>query len=321
MTEAKSTEPVVAMSPRTARRPSGLGRGLGALLGDGPSSARAGGDAAPASDTPRPSGGPDIRNIGVAAIHPHPDQPRRRFEPGALDELATSIARHGVLQPIVVRPRAGGDGYELVAGERRWRAAQIAQIHTIPAIVRSLDAATTFELALIENIQRQDLNAMEEAQAYSRLMQEYGHTQDALGKIVGKSRSHVANLLRLLELPDAVQTHVREGRLSMGHARALVGSPMAGPLAERIIRDGLSVRQVEALARAEKAPSGRAAKAATKSQAKDADIAAVEQHLSDLLGLSVTIHYEGQGRGALTLGFRTLDQLDMLCQRLSGESI
>ena len=304
------------------KRPSGLGRGLNALFGDAavespvlasPGAAR---PAAPAAV------GDSVQHIAVGTIRPLPGQPRRHFDEDAIAELAESIGARGLLQPIIVRRAPGGDGYQLVAGERRWRAAQRAGLHQIPALVRDLDDAATYEIALVENIQRQDLNAIEEASAYRKLIEDFGHSQDALAKLVGKSRSHVANLMRLLDLPRGVQELVGDGSLAMGHARALIGAEGAEAIARKVVKDGLSVRAVEALVRAEKG-GGRKAPLEYKSMdgARDPDIMAVERHLSELLGIGVAIHYGGGGKGALTLKFASLDQLDMICQRLSGEGI
>ena len=258
---------------------------------------------------------PGVRSLPVGSLTPHPGQPRRHFEESALDELAQSIAQRGVLQPIVVRPH--GTGYQIVAGERRWRAAQRARLHEVPVIVRSFDDTETLEVALVENIQRQDLNAIEEAEAYHRLIDDFGHTQDALGKLVNKSRSHIANLLRLLELPKPVQEYVVLGTLSMGHARALIGAPDVETLADQVVTRGLSVRDTERLA--------RTSKIETKSSkgggaGRDPDLAALEHQLGDLLGLAVRVTHGPKG-GTLTLSYSTLDQLDMVCQRLSGERL
>ena len=297
---------------KPTKRPHGLGRGLSALLGEVQEE--------PVANTPR--AGSSIQSIEIAMIHPHPDQPRRYFDDAAIQELADSISKRGVIQPIVVRPH--GSTYQIVAGERRWRAAQRAQLHRIPAIVRDFDEAETLEIALIENIQREDLNPIEEAEAYRRLIGQYGHSQEALGRLVGKSRSHVANLMRLLDLPKAVQIAVMEQRLTMGHARALIGADDCESLAKVIEQKGLSVRETEAIIR--KAKSGtsqvqRAPNEVRRSIDKDPDIAALEQHLADILGLKVEIgHNDGAG-GLLSLRYSTLDQLDMLCQRLSGERI
>jgi ParB family transcriptional regulator, chromosome partitioning protein len=261
-----------------------------------------------------------LATIAVADIKPNPDQPRRYFAEDALEELAQSLKRHGIIQPIVVRPFQGG--YQIVAGERRWRAAQRAQIHSIPAIVRAFDDAETLEIALIENIQRQDLNPIEEAEAYKRLSDEFGHSQAALAAIVEKSRSHVANMMRLLDLPLPLRDLLIEGKLQMGHARALLGSADALPLAAVVIKKGLSVRATESLVRrnkpgAQKPPSLRIT---ASSDSNDADIRAVETHLGDLLGLKVRINQNaGDYKGSVTFEYASLDQLDMLCQRLTGE--
>lgn len=298
---------------KSARRPHGLGRGLSALLGDVAKEE----PLAPTTVTPPST--KTIQNIEVALIQPHPEQPRRHFDEGALQELADSIAKRGVIQPIVVRPHGGG--FQIVAGERRWRAAQRAQLHRIPAIVRDFDEAETLEIALIENIQREDLNPIEEAEAYRKLIAEFHHSQEALGRLVGKSRSHVANLMRLLDLPAAVQQQVIEQKISMGHARALIGAPDCEALARTVESKGLSVRDTEQLVRRSK--KGEAApnrQHGVKERENDADIAALEQHLADILGLKVDIAHDGAG-GLLSLRYSTLDQLDMLCQRLSGELI
>ena len=289
-----------------ARRRSGLGRGLGALLGDLAQDPTTAG-AAPATG---------VRMLPVDSLAPHPDQPRRHFDNALLDELAQSIASRGLIQPIVVRPHV--HGFQIVAGERRWRAAQRARLHEVPVVVRELSDAETLEVALVENIQRQDLNAIEEAQAYQRLAQEFGHTQDALARIVHKSRSHIANLLRLLDLPDAVQAHVVEGTLSMGHARALLGGNDIEALAQDVLAKGLSVRDTEKLVRGRKADVTSSRGKSTGGAPADPDISALEHQLADLLGLHVRIAQDGKG-GTLTLAYATLDQLDMLCQRLSGE--
>ena len=296
----------------TDRRPraTGLGRGLNALLGDIAQEAPVGGQTSA-------SGG--VHTLPVGSLTPHPGQPRRHFDETQLDELAASIASRGVIQPIVVRPL--GHGYQIIAGERRWRAAQRARLHEIPVVIRELDDAQVLEIALVENIQREDLNAIEEAQAYQRLAQEFGHTQSELAEIVHKSRSHVANLMRLLELPDAVQARVLDGALSMGHARALLGARDVEALAEQVITRGLSVRDTEKLSRDAKTGSTSTATERTRqAQATDADIAALERQLADLLGVQVRVAHGANG-GTLTLNYSTLDQLDMLCQRLTGETL
>jgi ParB family chromosome partitioning protein len=298
------------MSERPAK---GLGMGLSALLGEARPAERAGDEAS--------RGG--VREIEVARIKPNPNQPRIQFSEDSIDELAQSIAERGVLQPILLRP--DGDGFQIVAGERRWRAAQKAQLHMIPAIVREIDEQTTAELALIENIQREDLNAIEEAEGYRQLIQRHGHTQDDVGKIVHKSRSHVANLLRLLELPEFVRQSLLQGDISMGHARAVAAAPDPEALTREIVAKGLSVRQAEDRARREKSQPGPGAdigRASARNAAKavDADLEALERQLGDILGLKVQVTHKGQG-GTVTLHYSSLDQLDMVCQRLSGEPI
>lgn len=290
------------------RRPrvTGLGRGLNALLGE------MGRETPVGADGPSATG---MRMLPVGSLTPHPGQPRRRFDDAQLEELAGSIAARGMIQPIVVRPH--GHDYQIIAGERRWRAAQRAHLHEVPVIVRTLDDSQVLEIALIENIQRQDLNAIEEAQAYQRLAQDFGHTQEALAGIVHKSRSHIANLLRLLDLPEPVQARVVDGSLSMGHARALLGARDVESLAEQVVARGLSVRETEKLAREAKRTGTMAAR---ERQGPDADIAALERQLADLLGVPVRVNHGASG-GTLTLGYSTLDQLDMLCQRLTGEVI
>ena len=300
-----STVPQNAPQARPKPR-SGLGRGLNALMGDLAREEPVGGN----KET-----SPGIRSLPVGSLAPHPGQPRRHFDEAALEELAHSIAQRGVLQPIVVRPH--GTGYQIVAGERRWRAAQRARLHGVPVIVRAFDDTETLEVALVENIQRQDLNAIEEAEAYHRLIEDFGHTQEALGKLVNKSRSHIANLLRLLELPTPIQERVVTGTLTMGHARALIGAADVEALADQVVARGLSVRDTERLARAAK-PAPRSQ--STESGGRDPDLAALEHQLADLLGLSVRVTYGAKG-GTLVLSYSTLDQPDMVCQRLTGERI
>lgn len=295
------------------RRPSGLGRGLSALLGE---VAREEPVAASPGMGPRAG----IQMVAVSDLAPHPEQPRRHFDDAALDELASSIAKRGVIQPIVVRPL--GTGYQIVAGERRWRAAQRAHIHQVPVIVRDFEDSEALEIALIENIQREDLNAIEEAEAYRKLATEFGHSQETLGKLVSKSRSHIANLLRLLDLPARVRDWVADGQLQMGHARALITAPDPESLAEQVIRRGLSVRETENLAREAKPGGARNSSGGGGGQqgGGDADIEALERQLGDLLGLKVRIQHQLKS-GTVTLGYNSLDQLDMICQRLSGEKI
>lgn len=295
------------VNPTRKTRP-GLGRGLSALLGDS-------GRETPVDAGGQPSG---VRTLPVSSLAPHPDQPRRHFDEAALDDLAQSIAERGLIQPIVVRPH--GHDYQIVAGERRWRAAQRARLHEVPVIIRELSDAETMEIALVENIQREDLNAVEEAEGYRRLIAEFGHTQEALGKLVHKSRSHVSNLLRLLDLPPPVREMLVTGALEMGHARALIGAKDPVALAMRVVEQGLSVREVERLAREAKPARARTSGRVAQGD-RDADIAALERQLGDVLGLAVRISHGGDKGGTLTLNYATLDQLDMVCQRLSGERI
>jgi ParB family chromosome partitioning protein len=296
-------------------KPKGLGMGLSALLGE--ASARS---PAPGEATGPSRGG--VAEIELARIRPNPKQPRTHFDETAIEELAESIAKRGVLQPILLR--AVGDGFQIIAGERRWRAAQKARLHSIPAIVRESDEATTAELALIENIQRQDLNAIEEAEGYRQLIETHGHTQDQVGQIVHKSRSHVANLLRLLDLPESVRQSLSRGDISMGHARAIATAPDPEGLTREIVARGLSVRQAEERVRREKSRPGAgidiARASARNANPIDPDLAALERQLGDMLGLKVQVTHKGEG-GAVTLQYSSLDQLDMICQRLSGEPI
>ena len=308
-----------------------LGKGLGALLGESRREeplASSRGTQAGADESSGRGLAMNIRDglasLPTASIEPHPQQPRRHFEPEALDELAASIAARGVIQPVIVRP-IGEGRFQLVAGERRWRAAQKAQVHEIPAIIRDLEEREVMALALIENVQREDLNPVEEARAYQRLAELEEMTQAEIARMVEKSRSHVANLQRLLSLPDAVLDHVGAGRLDMGHARALIGRDNAEELAQQAVDKGLSVREVEKLARrsgnGSKPPRQRTARE-PRDPARDADIAAVENHLEEFLGLPVKIASDADPRsGAVTVRFRTLDQLDLICQRLTGAGI
>lgn len=289
----------------------GLGRGLDSLLGDAIRDR-------PSNDTPVAPDQSSIRLLPIADLKPHPDQPRRHFAQTALEELAQSIRERGIIQPIVVRPAPSGKGYQIVAGERRWRAAQRAALHEIPAIIRDFGDSETLEIALIENVQREDLNPIEEAEAYHRLTEDFGHSQKALAALVDKSRSHVANLMRLLDLPNSVRALMLENRLQMGHARALIGFDDAEGLAHRIERDGLTVRDVEKIVRQSKGGAEPRRRASTNSpKSDDPDIKALETQLSDLLGLDVAIASEGSS-GRMTIRYGSLDQLDMLCQRLSG---
>lgn len=290
------------MTDKQTRR--GLGRGLSALMSD------SGG-----ADIDRPDG----RNrsmtlqISIDLIDANPEQPRRQFEPGPLEDLADSIREKGIIQPLILRIHPQNDKrYQIVAGERRWRAAQIAQLHQIPAIVRDLDDTEVLELAIIENIQRADLNPVDEAAGYQQLMQRFGHTQEQVSKALGKSRPHIANLMRLLNLPIAVQAMVADGRLSAGHARALVVVDDPLGLAEQVIARNLSVRETERLA---KGPQGLAKGDPRKRQMrpKDADTLALEEDLASRIGMLVKIdHVEGAASGYLTVHYASLDQLDEL---------
>jgi ParB family chromosome partitioning protein len=285
----------------------GLGRGLSALMADVAADA-------PETGAPRPA----EMVVPIEKIVPNPDQPRRTFGEEALAELSESIRAKGVIQPLIVRSNPRREGtYEIVAGERRWRAAQRAQLHELPVILREFDDLEVLEVAIIENIQRADLNAVEEAAGYRQLMDRFGHTQEKLAQALGKSRSHIANLLRLLTLPDDVIDMLRTGVLTAGHARALVTTEDPSALAREIVRKGLSVREAEALAKRAGKPAP-AAKPRT-APAKDADTRVLEADLSAALGMKVTIdHDEANGSGRLTVSYRSLDDLDDLCARLSS---
>jgi ParB family chromosome partitioning protein len=283
----------------------GLGRGLSALL-----------DEVDAASTPEGRRAAGVLDVPIELIRPNPEQPRRAFGPEELAELASSIRERGVLQPILVRPMPGQEkAYQIIAGERRWRAAQQAGLRAIPALVRDLADQEVMEVALIENIQRADLNALEEARGYDAMAQRFQRSPDSIAKVVGKSRSHVANTLRLMRLPGAVQAHLEQGRLTAGHARALLEVADAVALADRVVKQGLSVRQTEALARAAKRGGG-AARGAKGAPAKDADTRSLEADLEEVLGLTVEIRHRG-GAGEVRIAYGTLEQLDDLCRRLS----
>ncbi|MEL7277733.1 MAG: ParB/RepB/Spo0J family partition protein [Pseudomonadota bacterium] len=279
----------------------GLGRGLSALLVDAQ-------DPAPGVARPKPES-----VLPIERIRPNPDQPRRHFAEDDLADLSKSIREKGILQPLIVRVDPNdGTLYQIVAGERRWRAAQRAQVHQVPVLVRDLTDEEVLELAIIENIQRADLNAIEEAAGYRQLMDSFGHTQERLAESLGKSRSHIANLLRLLTLPDSVQALLISKSLSAGHARALITAEDPVALAQEVVVKGLSVRQTEVLARGKLAP----AKAHPRPQ-KDADTRALEADLGAALGLKVGIDHRSDGGGEMRLKYKTLEELDALCQKLS----
>ena len=283
-----------------------LGRGLAALIGDV-------GDESPV-DRPRGQ-----RRLPTGSLRPNARNPRREFPNSELDELAASLRERGIIQPIVVRAMRGvADGYEIVAGERRWRAAQRAGLHEVPVVVIEATDAEALQLAIIENVQRADLNPLEEAEGYRALMDEFGNSQEDIARIVGKSRSYVANTLRLLKLSDAVKAYIHSGKLTAGHARMLVGEPNADALAEEIVARELNVRQVEAMARERAAKSGKkqtSGRKARGSTAKTADMLAFEKRVSDATGLVVSIDHHDD-HGTLTIRYRSLEQLDDLVQRL-----
>ncbi len=286
----------------------GLGSGLSSLLGD-PAPAEGGGGSAPVL-------------VAIDRIARNPNQPRKMFDEAELAALTESVREKGVLQPILVRPNPPGlDGYEIVAGERRWRAAQAAGLREMPVLVREFDDLEVLEVAVIENVQRADLNAIEEAEGYRALIDRFGRTQEAVAKAVGKSRSHVANALRLLDLPEEVREHLIAGRLTAGHARAIAAAPYAHVLADRIVAGGLNVRQAEALAKSSGKPKAKSDAERSSGRAgggdlKSADTVALEQDLEEMLGLSVSIE-DRNGRGELRVQYTTLEQLDDICRRLS----
>lgn len=288
----------------------GLGRGLSALMSDVADVS--------ATDEASPKG-PD-RSVPIERVEPNPDQPRRLFDREQLDDLSQSIKEKGIIQPLVVRPHPKKpDTFEIVAGERRWRAAQLAQIHEVPVIIRNFDDTETLEVAIIENIQRADLNPMEEASGYAHLMQRFGHTQEKLASALGKSRSHIANLVRLLSLPDEVQDFVRSGVLTSGHARALITVEDPVALAREIVRKGLSVRETEELVRAATQPKPKDTPTRKVAPSKDADTKLLEGDLSSTLGMPVTVkHKPGQSSGVLTISYKSFDQLDDLCRLLTS---
>ena len=290
--------------PMAEEARSRLGRGLAALIGDV-------GDESAVLERTRSQ-----RRVPIEFLRPNPRNPRRNFPDGELDELAASIRERGIIQPILVRTiRGAADAYEIIAGERRWRAAQRAAMHDVPIILLEVDDREALELAIIENVQRTDLNPLEEAAGYQSLIDEFAHAPDAVAKIVGKSRSHVANTLRLLKLPDEVKAYLADGQISAGHARALLGQADPVALAREIIAQRLNVRQVEAIAQEQAEQAGKTTKTRRR-VVKDADTLTLEKRLSDALGLAVAIEHRGKG-GELRIRYKTLDQLDEVIRRLS----
>ncbi len=306
----------MAVTAKKRNQSKGLGRGLDALLGD------------IRPEAPAPADEPK-RELPIEYLSANADQPRQVFDKDAIEELAASIKACGLLQPILVRPR-GGDSYEIVAGERRWRAAQRARLHTVPVVVRELTDVEAAEIALVENVQRVDLGPIEEANAYARLAETYGRTQDDIARTVGKSRSHVANMMRLLKLPRRAHEALAAGEITMGHARALLASADPDGACARVLREGLSVRETEKLVRAS-APATTAQQSASEAKSsvkskpsggrKDADTRALERDLSAILGLDVVIDHSAKGAGSLSVKYLTLDQLDDICRRLMGAGV
>ncbi|WP_234052882.1 MULTISPECIES: ParB/RepB/Spo0J family partition protein [unclassified Xanthobacter] len=284
-----------------------LGRGLAALIGEM-------NDPEPQAVPVAPAPAAPPRRLPIEQVRANPRNPRRAFLEEGLEDLTASIREKGIIQPIVVRPLAGLSAYEIVAGERRWRAAQRAALHEVPVIVLELTDREALEIAIIENVQRADLNPVEEAQGYESLMAEFAYTQSDLAKVIGKSRSHIANTLRLLKLPDEVKIYLEDGRLTAGHARALVGHEDPAQIARQVVEKGLNVRDVEALVKARPPVSAGPSKASKESE-KSADVRALERRLCDGLGLNVTLESRGEG-GELRIRFSNLDQLDDLCRRL-----
>ena len=290
-----------------AEERSRLGRGLASLIGD------VGGEAA---HVERPSRTP--RRVPIEFLEANPRNPRRTFSDAELEELSSSIKQHGVIQPIVVRPVKGAtDRFEIIAGERRWRASQRAGLHDVPIVTVEVTDSAALEIAIIENVQRSDLNAMEEAQGYHALATEYKHSAEEIAKLVGKSRSHVANMMRLTRLPDQVQAYIAEGKLSAGHARALINLPDPAAAAKRIVEEGLNVRQTEALAHEEGVPERKPQKTRGAATAKDSDTVALEKRVSDVLGLKVSVDHRDPG-GTVQIKYKDLDQLDEILRRLEA---
>jgi ParB family chromosome partitioning protein len=269
-------------------------------------------------EAPKSAPNPMDQTLPTDQVYPNPDQPRRTFDDQAMDDLTASISEKGIIQPLIVRLKPSENGsYEIVAGERRWRAAQRAQLHDVPVIIREFTDLEVLEVAIIENIQRSDLNAIDEAAGYKQLMDKFGRTQEDMGKALGKSRSHIANSVRLLTLPSSVQSFLQNGTLSAGHARTLVGHPDADKLATEIVKKGLSVRDAEKLAKTSKNP--KKGPNSAKTVTKDADTVQIEKDLSAHLGLKVNIaHVTGRENGQVVLNYRDLEQLDDLLRLLSG---
>ena len=286
-----------------------LGRGLAALIGEM--------DQPFAAETPRTSVNPD-RLVPIEHISRNPRNPRRYFDEAELQDLASSIRQHGIVQPVVVRS-VGPSRFEIIAGERRWRAAQLAGFVEVPVIVRDVDDRTALEIAIVENVQRADLNALEEALGYEQLIQDHGYTQNDLGDIIGKSRSHVANSLRLLKLPESVKVMLADGSLSAGHARALVSTSDPAALARTVVNKGLSVRDTERLAQNDIKNGGQSQSPRSTREEKDSDTLALERSLSDTLGLDVSISHKG-GNGSLKISYKTLEQLEEICRLLERRS-
>ena len=298
----------------SAGKARGLGRGLSSLLGDAGIAATTGATVAPAA-APAQTG---LTDLPIEWINSGPWQPRRRFDTASLSELAESIRSKGLVQPILVRPKAGASNrYELIAGERRWRAAQMAQLHSVPAIIRNLQDEEAYEVALIENIQRTDLSAVEEAEGYRQLIDSFSYTQEQLSEIIGKSRSHIANLLRLLSLPSEVSNMVVDGTLTMGQVRPLIGNKDCVTLAREVAAKGLSARQVEALVARDRASSGKAASKPSKMAGKSADIRALEARAENILGLRLDIDWNDEtGKGRMAMTFKSLEQFEAVMEKL-----
>ncbi len=297
------------MSKKPEKR--GLGRGLSALMAD------------IETDTISTEVSSSEVSLPIEKIIANPGQPRQDFDKDELDDLAASIAEKGIIQPIIVRPDPKQAGmYQIVAGERRWRAAQVAQLHTIPVIIREMDDTEMLEVAIIENVQRSDLNPVEEALGFKQLMESFGHTQEKLAKVMGKSRSHIANILRLLNLPDDVLRYLRKGEISSGHARALVTAEDPSMLAAVVVKKGLSVRQTEKLAKQGSTPSRPTNTRRKAGGQKDADTLVLEDDLAANLDMKVSIdHSEGSNSGDITISYKSLEQLDALCQLLSSRPL